>query len=125
MALLETDYLDARLDDDGDVYIGADGGEWISGIDGVAQLVRIAIQLFKEEWFLNLDAGMPWMQEILGQKYDEALLRQRLLEQILKTPGVVEVLLLEVSFDASTRTLSVRHELRTEFGDTEADTLEV
>lgn len=123
--LLATDFLDARLDDDGDIYIGPNGPEWISGIEGVSQLVAIAIKLFKGEWFLNLDAGVPYFQEILARKFDRALTRQRLLEQIEKVPGVVQVLLLEVEFEATTRTMSVRIKLRTLFGDTEADTLEV
>lgn len=125
MALLETDFLDVRLDEDGDIYIGPNGPELWGGIDAVAQLVAIAIRLWKGEWFLDLDAGVPWIQEILGKKVDAALVRQRLLEQILKTPGVVEVLMLEIDYDPSDRTLSVTHKLRTEFGDTEADTLEV
>lgn len=125
MALLATDALDARLDTDGDLYIGPNGPELIRGIDGVAQLVAIAIRLWKGEWFLNLDAGVPWIQEILGKKFDAALIRQRLLEAVTKVPGVVEVLKLDVSFNASDRTLTVTHALRTEFGDTEPDTLEV
>lgn len=124
MALLETDFLDARLDTDGDIYIGPNGPEWISGIEGVTQLVAIAIQLFRGEWFLNLDAGVPYFQEILARKYDPVLARQRLLEEINTVPGVVEVLSLELEFEAATREMRVRVKLRTAFGDTEVDTLE-
>lgn len=125
MALLETDPLDAKFDADGDLYIGPNGPEFTYGIDGVAHLVRIRIQLFKGEWFLNLDAGVPWFQEILGKKFDRALVRQRLLEQVEKVPGVVAVLSLDIEFDVATRSMSVTFKLRTAFGDTEADTLEV
>lgn len=122
--LLEDDPLDAAFDDDGDLDLEG-GAKFTSGIEGVTQLVGIAIKLFKEEWFLNLDKGMPWFQEILGEKYDEVNARRRLSEKILAVPGMVEIISLEMSFDATTRKMSVTHELRTQFGDTEPDTLEV
>ncbi len=123
--LLEADPLDAKFDDDGDLYLGPNGAEFTSGIEGVTQLVGEAIRLFKEEWFLNLDKGMPWFQEILGEKYDETNARRRLMETILDVPGMVEIISLEMSFDATNRKMTGSHELRTQFGDTEPDTFEV
>lgn len=122
--LLADQPLDLRIDtEDDDLYVGPNGPEMISGIDGVAQLALIAVRLFKEEWFLNLDAGMPWFQEILGEKFDEALFRARLTETITAVPGVESIISLVIEFDASTRKATVTMKLRTKFGDT--DELEV
>lgn len=117
--LISTDPLDARLDVDGDLYTGPEGTSFVYGIEGVAQLALIAVRMFKEEWFLNLDAGFPWYQEILAEKFNEGLTRTRLLESISDVPGVVEVLELSIVFEALTRTVDVTFKLRTEFGDTE------
>ena len=123
MALLETDPLDVEVDDDGDILVDEDGLHLIAGLPGVAQLCRIAMLLFLGEWFLNLNRGMPWFQEILGEKYDEGLLRSRLAEQLLTVPGVTEVISITLAFDPLTRGVSVTWAVRTLFGDTEPDTL--
>ena len=121
MALLSTDRLDRRLDADGDIYVGPNGSEGISGIDGVAQLVVIALRLFKEEWFLNLDKGMPWFQEILGEKLNEPLIRRRINEVVLAVPGVVSIVSLTLKFTGTLRSLAISLTVRTAFGDTPPD----
>jgi hypothetical protein len=124
MALLSTDRLDRRLDENGDMYIGPNGSEPISGIEGVAQLVVIALRLFKEEWFLNMNKGMPWFQEILGEKLDEQLVRKRISEIVLAVPSVVGILSLGLRFEAVTRSLFVSLMVRTVFGDTQPDAIQ-
>lgn len=121
MALLSTDRLDRRLDADGDLYLGPNGSEGISGLEGVAQLIAIALKLFKEEWFLNLNKGMPWFQEILGEKYNEQLVRKRIAEVVLGVPAVTAILSLALTFTSSTRELAIELGVRTEFGDTPPD----
>lgn len=123
MTILSTDPLDLLFDDDGDLLIDGDGLHFATGLEGVAQCVGVRLLMFRDEWFLNLDAGIPYYDEILGEKYDEVIVRRRLVEAIVGTPGVIEVLSLSLSFDNSTRKLSVSYKLRTEFGDTEPDTL--
>jgi len=121
MALLSTDRLDRRLDASGDIYVGPNGSEGISGIDGVAQLIVIALRLFKEEWFLNLDKGMPWYQEILGEKFNEQLVRKRVAEVVLAVPAVTGISSLSLIFTSAIRRLEINLTVRTLFGDTPPD----
>lgn len=123
MPYLETDPLDIACDDDHDLLVDAEGLHLISGLPGVAQLIRIAILLFLGEWFLNLEVGMPWFQEILGQKFDAALIRQRLSERISKIPAVAEIISIAVSFDADARAVSIDYEVRVDWGDTLSGTV--
>lgn len=127
MALLETDPLDLRLDADGDLYIGPNGPELIGGIEGVTQLAVIQLRLFLGEWFANLEEGLPWMQEILGEKFDEeleSLIRKLVTHRMTrKVPGVTALLALVVKFDGSPRALSISLGLRTVFGDTPDDAI--
>ena len=121
MALLESDPLDLKLDTDGDILIDGDGLQLVSGLEGVAQLCQIALRLFKGEWFLNLDKGMPWFQEILGEKFDEGLIRHRVTDVLLAVPGVKSIATLSVT--QSGPDILITSSVTTAFGDTEPDTL--
>jgi hypothetical protein len=76
---------------------------------------------------------VPWLQRdgvsaaraILGQRFSAAKLRAEMRRAILRTPGVVEILRLEVVFDAATRAATVTWRARCAFGDTELETLSV
>ncbi len=132
MTLLLTDPLDIALGDDGDMALGDDGGPYLtSGLAGVAQLCRIALLLFRGEWFQDLDAGVPWManavvseeQAVLGQPPNEDAVRAVVRDTLLAVPGVLAVTTLTTSFAAATRTLTITWAVRTVFGDTTPDTL--
>ena len=62
----------------------------VSGIDEIAQRVIVTLQHHWQEYFLNVPAGGPWYEVILGSKDKhqvEAILRQI----ILGVPGVVGI----------------------------------
>lgn len=122
MALLETDPLDILLTADGDWAMGPDGLTFVSGIDGVAQLILIGLRLFQGEWMFDLDAGVPYFQSILGEKFSADVLHDEVTKVIVGTPGVVEILNLSITYDGTTRRSAVTASVRTEFGDTEIET---
>ena len=121
MALI-TDPIDFLLDVDGDLVVTTDI-QFSSGLAAVAQGIRIRIQTFKGEWFANLDFGVPYFQDILGQKFNDAKIRTAFRNAIISTPGVLELTLLETEFNRSTRELSVSWRVTTVFGDTEDELL--
>lgn len=130
---LETDPIDLLLDADGDVTIANGDVVFSSGIPAVVQSVRLALNLFRGEWFLNLDEGVPYIandvvtesEAILGGKYNEIRTRRVFRDAILAAPGVVELTSLAVSFDSATRSLSVQFQVRTEFGVSDSEVVEV
>jgi hypothetical protein len=79
---------------------------------GVAQLVRTALLLFQGEWFLDTQAGTPWLQEIIGKstQYDVIIKAQ-----VLSVPGVLEIISYSSTLD-SNRFLSISMTLNTQFG---------
>jgi len=124
--MLESDPLDVKLDVDGDLDVDPVLGiTFVAGLPGIAQLCRIAIRLFLAEWFLDLQRGVPWYQEILAEKFDADLIRSRLITALLRVPGVTGVVSLIPIFNAQTRRVSVTYSVSTGFGDTEPDTLTV
>lgn len=113
-------------DDNGDRIVP---GRLASGMEAVLILVRAAIKLWRAEWFLDKDIGMPWLETpdgvvterdaILGQAYDPAKTARALRREILAVPGVVEVPELRTSYDGAERTPSISLRVRVRFDDAE------
>lgn len=134
--VLETDPVTLARNADGTLNVLAlatRGGAFETGLTAVVTGVRERLQLIAGEWFLNLDAGIPYFERdgvepervILGERFDEARIREPFLKAILSTPGVVAVTQLAIVFDGETRTVSITWRARCLFGETPPDTLKV
>jgi hypothetical protein len=128
---LVTDPLDVLLDANNDPVIANGDIVFAKGVPGVAQLIRVAVQMIAGEWFLNLLAGIAYLpnatvsetQALLGAKFDPVKTRAAFRTAILAVPGVSSIDTLNVSFEPTTRTLNVSWVVLTAFGDTVADSL--
>jgi hypothetical protein len=131
--MLATDPLDLLLDADGDLAIEDGDFVFARGLEGITQLCRTRLQTFRGEWFADLTEGVPYLERdgvtaaeaLLGQKFNEVKARAAFRDVLLSTPGVLEVTSMTVTFDGTTRTLTVSWRVRTELGDTDLDTLEI
>jgi hypothetical protein len=127
--VLETDPQDIALADDGDILIDEEGLHFIAGIPAVVQAVRFRLQLFRGEWFMNMDIGVPYLTEILGDASKQPGLIARataaFAAAILDTPSVISILQLNVSVDPNTRAMTVTWQAQCQFGNTPVDLLEV
>ncbi|MGN6108540.1 MAG: hypothetical protein ACTHU0_25770 [Kofleriaceae bacterium] len=115
---------DLLLGDDNDLVITTDL-VWARGMDAIVQQCRIALQMLRDEWFLDLDEGIPYWDGILGAKpaIAVALARDEFRRALLAVDGVRDVTRLDVVFDRRTRTLRVDWQVRTVFGESPVDTL--
>ena len=121
---LSTNPRDLLLGPDNDLVVTTDL-QFAYGIQAVAQSCRIAIQMFAGEWFLNLDAGIPYWQAILGFKPAVAIAAAQIAfrTMLLSVDGVVDVLVLNITFDGATRAMNVQWQVSTALGDTPVDTI--
>lgn len=117
--------VDMLLDSTNDLVIGVSDASWAYDLAGVTQLCRIAVQIFRDEWFADLDVGIEYYDGILGAKADLGVSRARAAfrRELLAVPGVIAVLKLDVTFDGKTRNMSVSWIVRTALGDTPPDVL--
>lgn len=124
---LLTDPIDLLLDDDNDLVIEDGDLKFSKGIDAVVQQCRIALQMFQGEWFLDLDAGIPYWQSILGHKPKVAIEAARIFMrgELERVDGVDEVTKLDIVYGGATRTLTVTWQVSTVFGETPADEIEL
>jgi hypothetical protein len=122
--MLITDPRDLLLDKNNDLVIDTDLS-WSRGIPGVMQECRIKMQMFKGEWFLNLDVGVPYWGQILGQKPAVAIAAAggAFTEALLSVEDVIDVVKLDVKMVKATRNLAVTWRVRCAFGTTPEDTL--
>lgn len=115
---------DLLLDDDNDLVVTTDL-QFSRGIAAVAQSCRIAMQLFQDEWFLDMDAGLPYWQSILAQKPTVAVAAARIFiaRELRLIEGVLDILKLNVSYVGAERKLLVEWQVSTGLGDTPVDTI--
>jgi hypothetical protein len=130
VALLESDPVVFKRDVNGDLVFPL---QLARGIEAIGIGVRTRLLMFRGEWFLDLDAGIPYLESQdgtvsereawIGGKYDPVRVRADILREILTTPGVLDVPTLRIVYDGGTRTLSISWVARSRFGDTPLDTL--
>jgi hypothetical protein len=112
--MTSNDPIDLLQDENGDVVIPL---QHARGLQAARQGIRNRLLLFRGEWFLDLDAGVPWFQRILGHKFVESIARAELRAAILDAPGVVDITELNLSFNRTTRVLTVAFRVRAAFDD--------
>lgn len=124
---LLTDPIDLLLDSNNDLVFKDGDLVFSTGIDAVVQQCRIAMQMFQGEWFLNLDAGLPYWESILGQKPKVAIQAAQIYirRELELVDGVVDITKLEVTYVRESRMLKITWQVDTEFGETPADTIEL
>lgn len=124
---LETDPVDLLVDDDNDIVF--ENGDLVlsTGIEAITQQCRIVMQMFQGEWFLNLDAGLPYWDQILGQKPNIAIQAATIYvrRELMLVDGVVDILKLETTFDKTSRRLTISWQVDTEFGETPVDEIQL
>ncbi len=89
----------------------------VEGLDRVAQQVRIRLQFFLGEWFLDTSKGLPYYEEILKKHPDIPLVESLFKTEILTTPDVLELLGFSTEYEPLTRRFRVSFRARTTFGE--------
>lgn len=100
----------------GDIDISAGTLQFVAGLDAMKQAVRSSLMLFLGEWFLNTDEGTAWKQSILVKNPNLPLVKSLIRARISRVPGILSVDSLDLTFDASARTLTVDFSATCDFG---------
>jgi len=89
-----------------DLYLGTDNNlATVSGAHAIGQHARQRLKSHEGEWFLDTSAGVPWLQDVMGRQYDQALAEAVIKDAIAATYGVTEINSFSARFDASKRAL--------------------
>lgn len=120
-----------KLDSNGDYTFGKRNGNFfVNSPDAAGQAVKTRLMLFRGEWFLDINAGLPYNSQVLGagtvRTYDAAIQAE-----ILNTQGITETGVRNVvskiidyasSVDPVTRKAKVSCKIDTIFGRTFLET---
>jgi len=85
---------DVQLDNNGDIPIRT---AYITGPDLVRQRIKIRLNTWRGEWFLDQRLGLPFLEWKQQKPPDVNVIRALIQREIRTTPGVVGVANLEVS----------------------------
>jgi len=82
----------------------------------VAQAILTRLRLWQGEWFLELSAGVPYLQQILGHQPSANIPDSAIRNTIQNTPFVRHVTDYSSTFINTSRTFSVSCKVTTSFG---------
>lgn len=107
--------LDLLLDDNGVVLRG---GDWAFAIDreGIQQRISQVLKTIAGEWFLDLDYGLPYFEQILIKNPNLPSVQDLFRRALLSVKGVSSVERLTLSLDTTSRTLTVSWVVLTDLG---------
>lgn len=101
---------DLALAEDGDLAI-VEGAEWVE------QACRVGLQVFRGEYYLDEEEGVPMFEQVLVKNPSLAAIRQVYRSELLSVPGVRDVTSLTIAFDPPSRALSVSWVVTTDLGE--------
>lgn len=110
---------DLKIDLDSNDLLLVNGDLTIHSLkeDSIAQQLKIRLQFFKGEWFLNTGFGMPFYQRILTKQITKNEVDNIFREEILSVEGVDLINFFESSFDNLTREYSLSFEAVVDSGE--------
>lgn len=107
---------DLRLDANGDLSIVNGDLSIISDKLEIDQLLKQRLQFFSGEWFLDIEDGLPWFDEVFVKNPDPVILNTIFKDIILTTPGVLGLDEFDLTLDTVTRVMTLSFRARTTEG---------
>ena len=107
--------------DTGDLLIRDNDLQIVIGEDQLEQNVKIRLRFFSEEWFLNINNGLPFYSDILVKNPNIPNIDSIIKAEILDTNGVEEILEFISTYDNTERRYTINFTIRTEFGKSDFD----
>lgn len=105
-----------RLDEKHDMMFGQGLTAYCRNQEATAQSVRTRLLLIEEEWFLDIEAGLPWLQRVMVKPANLALTEALIKQTILETEGILSIESFTMTFDRNSRALTINVSVRNIYG---------
>ena len=108
--------MDIKLGEDGDIsLVNGDAQTTSIGAEDLAQRLRIRLNTFQGEWFMDNTLGIDWWNRVMGKNRSKMAVDALIQDAILKEPDALQI----VSYTSSISTdrkFSCSFRVRTEDG---------
>ena len=104
--------IDIKLGSNHDLLLSRDFG-FVDGAERVKQQIKITLQTFLGEWFLDISHGIPYFERVLVKQPNRAEIEAVFRAKIKDVPNVSAVPRLSLSVDSRSRHLYVDGEAET------------
>jgi hypothetical protein len=98
---------DLKLTADHDLDLSTNDMQIVTGDDAIVQHLKIRLQFFLGEWFLDEGVGIPYWTDFFIKDPNLTAIRSYYRQTIVTTPGIASLTSLELDLDGATRALSV------------------
>jgi hypothetical protein len=98
---------DLALDTDGDIKITGSDLTLTTGVDAVKQHLSQRLRTFYGEWFLNMEIGVPYFQQVLRKNPDPVVIDSIFKREIINTPGILQLTEFNLDIAPATRELAL------------------
>lgn len=79
----------------------------VTGVDLIRQRIKQRLLTIRGEWFLGVDVGLPWFEEIIGKGAEQQQISALLIQSIIGTEGVDALIEFDLTIDRRARTMIV------------------
>ena len=108
--------FDIALDDLHDVYLNGKDLALTDGSVQTLQEIGIRLQFWKGEWFLDIQRGIPYLEQVFQKKTSLDTIASLFKAEILASDGVLELLEFSMEFINENRNLRVDFKVMAEEG---------
>jgi hypothetical protein len=102
---------------DNDIRISSGDKAMVSDSDATRQRLRQKLLLWRGEWFLDTEAGFPWLQNVLGQRIRPEVFQSLVRDVVVRDPGVRTLEQISFDFDSPNRRIEVSLRARATTGE--------
>lgn len=95
-----------RLDKHHDWTFGQGMENYANQSEAIAQNVQTRLWSFTHDWFLDLEHGLPWLEQ-MGRGVNLAEWEIKIKRHVLETEGVVKITHYQADYSAHTRRLMI------------------
>lgn len=82
---------DIKIDTDGFLLFDETDFETVTDKESIAQAITIRLQIWRGEYFRNINMGLDYMNEVFKKGYDSDTLKSKIMIEILAVEGVTKV----------------------------------
>lgn len=107
--------LSRKLNSNWDIHFGYGLSDYVRDHEAVMQNVKSRLQLLFGEWFLDVEAGVPYLQELMVKPANLQLAESIIKQTIIDTDGVDELRSFDLVFNRDTRTIEISSTVSTVF----------